>query len=93
MRIKLRERKRVRANDYGKLFDYQSKEWKIKRNEIRIRDEYLCQECKRNGKIAVGTQVDHIKSIKRGGSRLDNSNLELLCKPCHDSKSAKEVRR
>ncbi|MCE3605833.1 HNH endonuclease [Massilia sp. P8910] len=55
------------------------------RIRIRTRDCGLCQVCKRPGYL-----VDHIKPLCEGGSDED-SNKQLLCKPCHDDKSAREA--
>ena len=61
------------------------------RDRIRRRDCGLCQECKRNGRVAMGAAVDHIVPLWKGGSD-DDVNKELLCTPCHDVKSAREAR-
>lgn len=61
------------------------------RERIRRRDCGLCQECKRNGRVAMGAAVDHIVPLWKGGSD-DDANKELLCAPCHDVKSAREAR-
>lgn len=71
---------------------YQTREWAIIRDRIIKRDKGLCQEHKRQGVIKVAQKyrtVDHIVPRNRGGSDEDD-NLELLCKQCHDIKSAKE---
>lgn len=60
------------------------------RNRIRERDCGLCQACKRAGKVGVGAAVDHIVPLWKGGSD-DDSNKEMLCTPCHDTKSAREA--
>jgi 5-methylcytosine-specific restriction protein A len=60
------------------------------RQRIRERDQYLCQECKRNGRVSVGRVVDHKIPLWAGGTD-DDWNKELLCNPCHDAKTAKEA--
>jgi len=60
------------------------------RERIRARDCGLCQECKRQGKTALGGPVDHIVPLWKGGSD-DDSNKEVLCVPCHDAKTAREA--
>jgi 5-methylcytosine-specific restriction protein A len=60
------------------------------RERIRRRDCGLCQECKRNGRVAMGAAVDHIVPLWKCGSDED-SNKELLCTLCHDAKSAHEA--
>lgn len=61
------------------------------RERIRARDCGLCQECKRQGRTAIGAAVDHIEPLWKGGSD-DASNKELLCTPCHDAKTARETK-
>ena len=63
--------------------------WKRLRQVVIRRDQGLCQQCKRDGKIRSGTDVDHIVAKSRGGTD-DMSNLELLCRSCHASKTARE---
>ena len=60
------------------------------RNKIKARDCGLCQECKRKGRVRAGADVDHIIPLHLGGSD-EESNKELLCKPCHDDKSKREA--
>lgn len=71
---------------------YQTREWAKMRDKIIIRDKGLCQEHKRQGIVMAAGKyrtVDHIVPRNRGGSDTEE-NLELLCKKCHDIKSAKE---
>ncbi|NMB34825.1 MAG: HNH endonuclease [Firmicutes bacterium] len=53
----------------------------------------LCAECKRQGRVTKATVVDHIIPHK-GNPELfwDENNLQALCKPCHDLKTAREGR-
>lgn len=60
------------------------------RERIRRRDNGLCQECARQGRVSVGCDVDHIVPLWDGGSD-DDANKELLCRPCHDAKTAREA--
>ena len=60
----------------------------------RIRAAYiaanpLCEECKRNGYTVAGEQVDHIVPRHRGGGH-GFDNLQTLCVPCHEKKTAGE---
>ena len=81
------EYKRER-NSYSKL--YSTSRWQRLRQYI-LSKEPLCVECKKNKRIRPATVVDHIKPHK-GNKELfyDESNLQSLCKPCHDRKTAKE---
>lgn len=64
---------------------YKSKKWKSKRQLILRRDEYLCRECKRYGKITPATTVHHILPIEqRPDLKLNSQNLISLCNECHN---------
>lgn len=75
--------------------------WEKVRAQVIERDMGMCQECKRNGIIKAGTDVDHIVSKAKAGQmgwtqeQMDDpKNLELLCKtPCHEAKTARETGR
>jgi len=54
--------------------------------------EPLCQECKRNGKVGLATQRDHIKPLAEGGAD-DETNEQGLCDECHEAKSLAEALR
>ena len=76
------------------------KKWDRIRQQVIKRDYGQCQECKRQGRVTVGREVDHIvskaKSKVLGWTRsmVDAlSNLELLCKRCHDEKTARDEGR
>jgi len=55
----------------------------------------LCEKCQAAGLVAPATVVDHMVHIVpwRGDLVLamDPGNLQSLCKPCHDSKTATET--
>lgn len=63
-----------------------SRLWKDKiRPYILARDGYLCQECKRKGKINHGKEVHHKKPLHAHWElRADEDNLEALCRECHN---------
>ena len=68
---------------------YNSREWRTHSTSFR-RDNPLCVKCLDEG-LAIDSQVtDHIVQIIKGGSIWDSSNLQALCKPCHDKKSREE---
>ncbi len=64
-------------------------DWDKKRRVILKRDKYLCQECLRVGRAVPAKDVDHIKAKEHGGTD-EESNLEALCRPCHQAKTARE---
>jgi 5-methylcytosine-specific restriction enzyme A len=57
------------------------------RGRIGLRDEYTCQIC---GRAAAHGEVDHKTPLHLGGSN-SPSNLQWLCKDCHDLKTIQEV--
>lgn len=61
--------------------------WRRKRETILIRDKYTCQAC---GTVTLDLEVDHIVNIAQGGSD-DDANLQSLCVPCHQLKTATEA--
>ena len=63
--------------------------WERVRAVVLRRDNHLCQECLRNGRVHEAKEVDHIKAKARGGSDAE-SNLEVICHDCHRSKTARE---
>lgn len=60
------------------------------RDRIKRRDNGLCQECARQGRLTVGHEVDHIIGIAKGGTD-DDDNKELLCHDCHATKTATDA--
>lgn len=59
--------------------------WRILRKKIIQRDQGICSWCGTYG----ANQVDHIIAKSEGGTD-DESNLQLLCDPCHRKKTAQE---
>lgn len=49
----------------------------------------LCAECRRQGRVTLATQRDHIKPLAEGGAD-DDDNVQGLCIGCHDAKSLSE---
>ncbi len=74
---------------------YKSRFWRALRQAALERDHYMCQECKRNGiirEIKGKRYADHIVNRNQGGKdELDN--IQILCGPCHNRKTAKERKR
>ena len=63
--------------------------WKKIRKQALVRDGYLCQECLKNDRLTVATDVDHVINKAQGGTDA-LSNLQCLCRPCHKIKTIKE---
>lgn len=77
------------ALSYSASF-YHSKEWKKLRLYICQSRHWTCQWCG-----GYGDQVDHIEEITPDNINnpkitLNEDNLQLLCRSCHDSKRKKE---
>lgn len=69
--------------------------WARTRKLVLKRDNYLCQECMRQGKLTplcvtpYDHAVDHRTPKAQGGT--DNmGNLQSLCTPCHHEKTARD---
>lgn len=66
---------------------YNSKEWKLTRKKVIIRDNGFCQIClKRDPDLyRLGNYVHHILSLADNPElALEMSNLILLCADCHN---------
>lgn len=63
--------------------------WRRIRERILLRDQYTCRGC---GVVTHELEVDHIINVAEGGSD-DDSNLQSLCIPCHQAKTATEAAR
>ena len=63
---------------------YSSKQWQQLREYVRARDKHLCQDCLKESRITLATQVHHIVSIlKDWDKRFDEENLVSLCNEHH----------
>jgi hypothetical protein len=62
--------------------------WIARRKRI-LEQEPFCRSCAELGYQTQATTVDHIIPRSRGGGHED-SNLQPLCGPCHDAKTARE---
>ena len=66
-------------------FDYNSKRWKAKHKQIMRRDKYLCQHCKRYGRLREAKVVHHKKHVDEYPElAYEDDNLESLCNACHN---------
>lgn len=81
-----------KRNDHGSFGKRKTGRQGVKdRERIKRRDQGLCQMCLKEGKLKVGTEVDHIISLAQGGED-DDENKWLLCTGCHHAKTASERR-
>lgn len=64
---------------------YNSWTWRKKRQEIKERDNFECQRCKRKGGVGKGDVVHHIKELKDYPKLgLNDDNLITVCHTCHN---------
>lgn len=82
----LRIKELIREDNLVKF--YQCKAWYGK-DGIRLkaleRDNYECQECKRQGKVGPAQNVHHIKEVKDYPElALVLDNVESVCIKCHN---------
>jgi 5-methylcytosine-specific restriction endonuclease McrA len=76
-----------------------SEEWKYLRQYVQKRDHYRCVKCGRNGRSShggygrpyVGLVVHHIKPLNHGGTN-EISNLQTLCKECHEQAHGRQMK-
>jgi 5-methylcytosine-specific restriction protein A len=62
--------------------------------DVIVRRDPLCRRCEAAGRLTVTALVDHILPIwLRPDLRLDPDNLQGLCKPCHDAKTAEDLKQ
>ena len=62
--------------------------WDRFRLTILDRDGFKCRSCGR-----WGNQCDHILPLQFGGAMFDPANVQVLCIPCHVSKTRGENTR
>ncbi|PGW32836.1 HNH endonuclease [Bacillus thuringiensis] len=87
---------------------YDSGEWKRLREKIKKRDNYECQECKRNGRVHIDTNeysesakrkkiqlvVHHIKELEHHPKlALVIDNLETVCVSCHNTEHGRTFKK
>jgi 5-methylcytosine-specific restriction protein A len=60
------------------------------RGRVRA-EEPCCRSCLADGKRVRTEEIDHIRPLSEGGTD-ERSNLQGLCKPCHDAKTKVEGR-
>jgi len=63
--------------------------WRKLREVVLKRDNYLCVQCRKDGRLTEATDVDHILNKAKGGTD-SIDNLQSLCDSCHKIKTANE---
>lgn len=84
----------VRQNRRNKEYTafYNSTQWRKLRQQVLMRDNYLCQHCLAEGVVNDKNLIVHHKiELKRDWSkRLDMDNLEAVCFSCHNKIHGKQ---
>ena len=68
---------------------YTSHEWRALSRYMIVHAEYQCEDCRKDGRVTVATEVHHIKPIQTPEGwqqRLDQGNLVVLCPICHNNR-------
>lgn len=62
---------------------------RVDRNARLAANAPLCRICESKGLVAPAQQWDHIIPLWKGGADAEH-NLQGLCRPCHQDKTARE---
>jgi 5-methylcytosine-specific restriction enzyme A len=86
---------------------YDSIEWKKVRIKIKMRDNFECQECMRQGRVTIDKNefsenakrkkiqlvVHHIKELEyHPDLALEEENLETICVDCHNKEHGRSFK-
>jgi 5-methylcytosine-specific restriction protein A len=69
---------------------YQSRRWRQFRLRY-LKNNPLCVECEKEGRVVRANVLDHIKQVIKGGEFYDVNNVQGLCTTCHNKKSGREA--
>ena len=77
---------------------YNSIAWHRCREIYAKKKKYLCERCLAKGIVREGTQVHHkkrltLENINNSSITLNEDNLELLCRECHETEHADDRSR
>lgn len=73
---------------------YQSKRWEKLSRQVKVRDDFMCQECLRNNQYTPADVTDHIIEIKDDWDNGWNTKtMESLCHDCHNFKTRRESKK
>jgi 5-methylcytosine-specific restriction protein A len=77
----------------GKTTTQRGYGWQHQKDRERLlRDEPLCRECTKHGRVTSARIADHVIPLAEGGSRT-RANLQPLCRACSDAKTKAEAQR
>jgi 5-methylcytosine-specific restriction endonuclease McrA len=79
---------RLRPSPKQALPFYRSPEWRALVGLVTSKRGKVCEQCGASGYVIA----DHVIELRDGGASLDESNIMLLCSPCHGRKTAQRKR-
>ena len=84
-------RKEQMKKKHWAAFFYSSQAWQHMRDYVFRRDQGLCQDCLKKGRITPAEEVHHItpitpENITDPSITLNEENLISLCKECHKAR-------
>lgn len=79
--------KRPQQTRRARWTGYSTQRWRKLRAHI-LALHPLCVQCRN-----IASVLDHIVPVREGGEPWLESNLQPMCKRCHDSKSGKEAHK
>lgn len=74
--------------DERERYGLSSKQYRKLKHQIAQRDNHRCYRCG-----APAHTLDHIQPLAEGGAPADPDNCGMICGPCHDAKSGREIAR
>ena len=65
---------------------YSRPRWKRLRQLVMLDAGYLCARCLEKDRTGPAEIVHHIRPLKQGGDPWARSNLEAVCRKCHEAR-------
>jgi 5-methylcytosine-specific restriction endonuclease McrA len=73
---------------------YNSHRWRNLAKQVKLRDDYLCQDCLAEGIYSSADVVDHIKEVRdHWEERWNTENMRSLCHYHHNLKTREEKKK
>lgn len=84
--MKQRSRQYNSKRDPKAVQFYRSRQWQHLRLSVLAENHHLCEVCKAQGKLTAADTVHHIIELKQNWElRLTRSNLQAICRTCHEN--------
>jgi 5-methylcytosine-specific restriction enzyme A len=74
----------------GRLYDRQ--DWRGKKGlrQATLREQPLCVQCLKEGRLVPAVHADHVKDHNGNEAAFYGNELQGLCHACHSAKTARE---